>query len=60
MEGILDITELAQEWSRPSDTPKLTWIVDCPSRVSREVRTAFTERLKVVNVESSIRLTVDR
>jgi hypothetical protein len=37
-----------------------TQIADRPSRVSREVRTAFTEPVKVVNVESSIGLTVDR
>lgn len=60
MDGLLDITELAQERSRPSDTRNSPGLFDRPSRVSREVRTAFTERLKVVNVESSIGLTVDR
>ena len=60
MDGILNITELAQERrARYADqvanvvTVMTDLIADRPSRVSREVRTAY-------EFKSSIRLTVDR
>ncbi len=67
MDGISVITELAQERrTRYADQVAnvVTIMTDLDayrrSRVSRDVRTAFTELVKVVDVELSIRLTVDR